>query len=335
MDLRVLTEKDKTQYNRLVTHVIQSWEWGEFRKSIGTKLKRYGLFEKGKMVTAFQITFHKIPLLNQYVGYLPKGPVPDRNLATALEKIGKEENCTVIKIEPNIKVGSSMTSTPSQFKLSPKPYFTKYNFVLDLTKSEEELLKNMHPKTRYNIKVSEKKGVKVEIRTDDKAFEMYIKLYFDTTKRQGYHGHNIEYHKKAWEIMKQANMARIAIGFYQKKPLCTWMLYNFQDKLYYPYGGSSDEHREVMASTGVCWNAIKVGKSLKLKSFDLWGALSPDAATNHPWQGFNRFKKGFGADLVEYVGTYDLIFNFPVYWAFTSIDKFSSLKFTLLKILSK
>jgi len=91
MDLRPITDKQKSQYNKFVTHVIQSWEWGEARKSLGTPVLRYGLYKNGKLSKVFQLTLHKIPFTNKYVGYLPKGPAPDKNLADALLKIGKEK----------------------------------------------------------------------------------------------------------------------------------------------------------------------------------------------------------------------------------------------------
>ncbi len=345
MYLKIISEDQKSQYNKLVTHVMQSWEWGEFRKGMGLKVLRYGLFDGKNLKIAFQITFHNIPFVNKYVGYLPKGPEPDKELAIALKKIGQENNCAFIKIEPDVILSKAkdIYSSPTAqndrvnnaFKKSPKPLFTKHNFILDLTKSEEELLKNMHPKTRYNIRIAEKHGVTVKERTDNEAFKTYLKLYFETTKRQGYHGHNENYHRKVWETLKKEGMARLLIATYQNEPLTAWMLFNFKDILYYPYGGSSIAHREVMSNNLVAWKAIKLGKKLKLKTFDMWGALGPNPDPKDPWIGFHRFKSGYGGRLVEYTGTYDLVLNWPIYFLFTAIDKLLPLKVFLLKLLGK
>jgi len=341
MDLRLITEKQRSQYNKLVTHVIQSWEWGEFRKSLGIPVLRYGLYKKSQLSSVFQLTLHHIPFTKKFVGYLPKGPFPDKELAEALTKIGQDHNCAFIKIEPDIEVTGNRLQVTGNLIKSPKPLFTKYNFIIDLTKSEEELLKNMHPKTRYNIKVAQKHNVRVEEKTDDQAFKIYLKLYFETTKRQGYHGHNEEYHRKVWETLKKADMARLLIAFYPKPhtlnptPLTAWMLLNFKDTLYYPYGGSSLIHREAMANNLLAWEAIKLGKKMGLKKFDMWGALGPEANSSDPWFGFHRFKQGYGGELVEYIGTYDLIFNWPIYILFTAIDKLTPLKIALLKLFRK
>lgn len=336
MVLKELSFKDKKTYNLFVTHVMQSWEWGEARVALGTILKRYGLYNsKNKLTRVFTITFHKIPLTSWWVGYLPKGPLPDKELSEALSEIGKEPRCAFIKVEPDIlKLDKPYQIYPT-FLPSPKPLFTKHNLLLDLTLSEEELLKRMHPKTRYNIKVAQRHGIRVEERTDDKAFRVYLKLYFDTTKRQGYHGHNRQYHTQIWQTLKAAKMARLLMASKGKKPLTAWMLLNFKDTLYYPYGGSSDELRNTMHSTLVGWEAIKLGQRLKLKQFDMWGALGENPNPNDPWIGFHRFKSGFGGVLVEYIGSFDLVFNQNIYWIFTSIDKFTQLKVFLLKLINR
>lgn len=335
MDLRPLDQKYKTQYNKLVTHVIQSWEWGEFREKLGTTVLRYGIFEDNKLTVAFQLTLHPIPFTSQFVGYLPKGPIPNKQMAQALKQIGTEYNCAFIKIEPHISSDAPLYSVYPSFLHSPKPLFTKYNFVLDLTPSEEDLLKGMHSKTRYNIRLAEKKGVIVKEYTDNKGFKEFLKLHFETTERQSFHSHNENYHQKAWETLLDAGIARVLIAYYKKKPLSAWMLYTFKDTLYYPYGGSSVEYKEVMANNSIAWEAIKIGKRLGLKEFDMWGALGPNADPNDPWQGFHRFKQGYGGKLVEYLGTYDLVFNDPLYWGFNLVDKFTGLKVLMLKTLGK
>jgi len=339
MDLRPITEKQKSQFNKLATHVIQSWEWGQFRKSLGIPVLRYGLYQSSTLKTAFQLTLHHVPYTNKYVGYLPKGPFPEKELAEALKKIGQENNCAFIKIEPDVQIDNGQLTIDNSFYKSPKLLFTKYNFILDITKSEEELLKAMHPKTRYNIRVAQKHGVKILESTKDSDFEIYLKLYFETTKRQGYHGHNKEYHRRVWKTLKDAGMARLLIAYYQlpttNYPLTAWMLLNFKDTLYYPYGGSSKIHPEVMANNLIAWEAIKLGKKLGLKKFDMWGALGPNSNPSDPWYGFHKFKMGYGGKLVEYIGTYDLVLNWPIYLLFTLIDKLTFLKIFLLRLLNK
>lgn len=341
MNLKIITDDQREVYNQKITHIIQSWEWGEFRKLLGTPVLRYGVYENNILSHPFQLTLHKVPFLNSSVGYLGKGPFPNKVLAMALKEIGQENNCIAIKVEPDFLSSTNYPEIIDQaFQATSQTHFAQYNFILDLTPTEEVILSKMHSKTRYNIKVAQKHGVCVEERTDDEAFKIYLKLYFETAKKQGYFGHNLDYHQKNWQIFKNAGMARILIAFYttpsgQKIPLSVWMLHNFHDTLYYFYGGSSEEYKNVMAPTLLAWEAICLGKKLKLKTFDLGGGLPPGASLNHSWQGFHRFKENLGANLVKYMGAYDLIFNPLIYHLFNLADKSTNLKAFLLKIVQK
>ncbi len=337
MQLKQIDKDQKETYNQQVRHIMQSWEWGEFRQNFVPVL-RYGIFSRSDLIYPIQMTLHKIPATNKFIGYFPKGPFPSKDLIDGLVELGKKYNCVAIKLEPNILIKDTADKIiDPRLKKASKSLFTKNNFLLDITPTEDEILKNMHPKTRYNIKVAQKHNVVVEERTDEESFNIYLKLYFETTLRQKYHGHNKSYHQKVWQTLKKDGMARILIAFYtpsnsnERIPLTAWMLFNFQDTLYYPYGGSSIKYRNVMSSTLVAWEAIRLGKRLKLKTFDLWGALPPNADIHHPWQGFHRFKEGLGGELVEYMGSYDLIFNPLVYHTFNQVDKFMFLKILLLK----
>lgn len=325
--VREVEENEKTEYNGLVSHIVQSWEWGEFRKSTGLDLIRLGHFDGNKLVCAYQLTFHPVPIFTQTIGYLPKGPMPDKKMVEALTALGAKKNAAYIKIEPNVVLadGKAQETNDSLRSLglvpSKKSLFTKFNFWVDLTKSEDQLLSAMHPKTRYNIGIAQKKGVEVYDSVDDRDFEIYLKLYFETTKRQKYFGHTQGYHKLIWQTLKPAKMARVLIAKYSRKPLVAWMLLNFGDTLYYPYGGSSAEYREVMASNLVAWEAIKLGKKMGMHVFDMWGALGPNASEKDPWYGFHRFKAGYGPMHIEYVGTFDLILKPALYNSLNLADK--------------
>lgn len=326
MVIREIKTTEKTRFNKIVSHVIQSWEWGEFRQKTGLQVIRLGQFEGNKLQSAYQFTLHPIPFLKQYVGYFPKGPMPNAAMIKALLKVGKEKNIAFIKLEPNVELTPKSKSQLENLKQlglvnAKKSLFTKYNFVLDLTRTEQEILAAMHPKTRYNIKVAQKNGVQVYESTNDKDFEIYLKLYFETTKRQKYYGHTPHYHRLVWKSLKENKMARVLIGKYQNEPLVAWMLLNFQDTLYYPYGGSSTKHKQVMTSNLVAWEAIKLGRKMGLKTFDMWGALGPNPDPADPWHGFHRFKAGYGARHVEYVGSFDLIINIGIYHTFNIAEK--------------
>ena len=243
----------------------------------------------------------------------------------------------MVKFEPNEKVSEvalkKIGVLREQFDLAKgKPLFTKYSFQLDISKSEEELLKGMHQKTRYNLRLAEKKGVQIAEDSSEKGFEEYWKLMEETTKRQGFFAHGKNYHRKMWQTMIGSKMGHLFKAIYEGETLTTWVLFELNDVLYYPYGASSDRHREVMANNLMMWEAIKFGKKQGAKLFDLWGSLGPNPDIKDPWYGFHRFKQGFGAELQEFVGSYDLVINRTEYRLYEWAEK---TRWVLLKILAK
>ena len=347
-----------SRHNHSVSHPLQSFEWGEFRSKTGVKVIRVG----GK--ETFQITIHSIPKTPFTIGYLPKGNVPTRELITDLREIGGREKCIFIQLEPNVikrryinqkgkleKYPIEQGSGDLDKKLqmiglipSARPLFTKYTFSLDLTKSDEELLANMHAKTRYNIRVAEKRGVSVQESSEESDFEEYLRLTKETTVRQKFYAHSEKYHRLQWEILQgkitdaerqtvsgDELSSHLLLAKYQKKILAAWIVFVFKDTLYYPYGASSSENREVMASNLLMWQTILFGKKLGLKKFDMWGALSPEPDTSDPWYGFHKFKMGYGADLIEFVGSFDLVLKPVLYQGYKTADK---LRWFLLRLKS-
>ena len=102
MSFEPVLPEQKADYNAVVTHPLQSYEWGEFREKTGIKVIRRGVTEKGKLVDGFQLTIHPVPRTNRTIGYLPKGNLPTKEVLAELEKIGLEENCIFIQLEPNV-----------------------------------------------------------------------------------------------------------------------------------------------------------------------------------------------------------------------------------------
>lgn len=314
-ETRILNTKPD-QWDSIVFHPLQAWAWGDFRKKMGIEVVRVGIYENSTLIGGYQLTFHKSPKLPYTIGYFPKGPEPKDDMLLFLQKIGKEKKAIFIQLEPNV-----IPPNPSPIQLSSflvkshHPLFTKYTFSINLTKSEEQLLKDMHSKTRYNIKVAQKHEVKIEENSSDEAFKEYLLLSEETTRRQGFYAHTSLYHSKMWEILHKEKIAKLWRAVYKGQTLASWIIFCFGDTVYYPYGASSREHREVMAPTLLLWEITKWAKKAGFKKFDLWGAMGPNPDKNDPWYGFHRFKEGFNPEFIEFIGSYDLVVN-PLLYKF-------------------
>lgn len=320
----------KKVYNQAVSHPVQSWEWGEFRKKTGIKVLRFGIWEEKRLRTAFQLFIYKVPHTPLKIGVLLKGPKPTRILLRTLKGIAIKHNLLFIRMEPNVKWSQKLEDLlKDSGAVTGRPSFTKETFIIDLTKPEKKLLASMHHKTRYNIRLAIRKRVKIKEDNSQKAFEKYLDLLAETTKRQNFFAHTESYHRLMWQYLKSSKphtishsslAAHLLTAVYQGKILATWILFIFKDTLYYPYGASSVRYRNVMASHALMWGAIKFGKRLGLKKFDLWGKKEG--------KGFTRFKEGFGPETVRFLGTWDIPTNKPLYYIFRILE---TLRWIILK----
>ena len=331
MIVREVNREEKEQFDRVVNHPLQSWAWGEFRKLTGIKVTRLGIFEGQNLLSGYQLTIHNLPYLPYTVVYFPNGPVPDKTMLDALTKLCFSEKAIMVKMEPNVShlYGSNpeINKEAENFLQSAgcvkgKPLSTRFTFMLDLTKSEEQLLEEMKPKTRYNLHLSGRNNVKVGEDNSPQAFEEFLKLMKETTGRQKFYAHNEDYLRKMWSVMSQAGIAHLLTAKYEGKVLVAWILFVFKNTLYYPYGASTRENRDVMASYSMMWEAINFGKKNGCTAFDLWGTPGPNPSFTNPWLGFHHFKEGFGAKLYESIGTWDLVTNQPVYKMYNLADNF-------------
>lgn len=330
MIIREIFYQEKTKYDSMAHHPLQSWDWGEFKLETGVELIRMGSFEEQQIFRSFQITSHRVPHLNWSVGYFPKCDRVDDQVLFAAKTAAEKMNLVFVKLEPNIwdEAGkeSPKLEQARQYLLdngcvAGRPQFTPYSFILDLKPTEDELFSNLKSKTRYNVRLAEKNGVEVQLDNSDETFEEYIRLWKETTSRQKFYAHDERYQRLMWKHMSQSGIGQLIRAVYQGKTLGVWVLFVFDNVLYYPYGASSREHRDVMANNLLAWEAIRFGKRQGCHTFDMWGALGPDPDKDDPWYGFHRFKAGYGATLSEFVGSYDYVHDPQKYQVFRYLDK--------------
>jgi lipid II:glycine glycyltransferase (peptidoglycan interpeptide bridge formation enzyme) len=325
--IRVPENIELNDWNKVVMHPLQTWEWGEFRQKNGTKINRLAVYQDNQIKEAWQITFHPIPYTKFNIGYFPKGPLPNLDMINAIKKVGKENSAIFIQFEPNI-VKNSQAQLPINLIPSHHPLFSKYSFVLDISKSEAELLSQMHPKTRYNIRVATKHNVQVKEDNSPEAFQKFLSLTEETAARQKFYTHPSKYYSTLWNILHPKGMANLWTATYQDKIIVAWIIFIWKDTVYYPYGASVRDNREVMAPNLILWEIARWAKKSGFKKFDLWGSMGPNPDPNHPWYGFHRFKEGYRPELVEYIGSYDLIINPLLYQTYRITDK---IRWTVLK----
>jgi len=316
---------DKKTWNSLVHHPMQSWEWGEVKKRVGTPIVRYAYVED-ENPTAFLMTMHPVPLLG-VMAYCGRSAWPTNKQAQGIYTYLREKGCMMAKFEPALVteeagkyqiplLNRSFTIDHIRYTQSRSTIFAPHTFTLNLAFTKEELLSHMKSKTRYNIGLATRKGVVVRDTTEEpKSLEEFFDLYRQTSTRQRYFGRNRDYMKTLWDELG-GTMARIYTAYYQGMPLSSYMIFYFKQGAYYVYGGSSAQHKEVMASNLLMWEAILDAKKRGCTEFDMWGALPLQHNPHNPWAGFHRFKEGFGGRHRTFIPALDMVLDPFKYWLF-------------------
>ena len=297
--------KDKDKLNNFlkkqqVSQFLQSWEWGEFQEKLGNKIVRLGALQDEKLIAVATLIKRKIFFGKNYF-YCPRGPVMGsesriKNYELFFEEIfktAKKNKVVFFRFEPAEEILHSKFCILNSLDIQPSK-----TLILNLKKTEEDLLKAIHQKTRYNIRLAKKKGVEVaEAREGD--FDKWWKVMIETSGRDGFRTHG----KKYYQEMIRTDKVKLYLAKYKDKIIAGNIISFFGDTATYIHGASADEFRNVMAPYALQWHIIREAKNRGCRYYDFYG-ISEDK-----WPGVTRFKKGFGGEEVNYPGTFDLVFN--------------------------
>lgn len=281
--------------------------------------------------------------------YSPKGPLLDwtnetwRNrVLNDLQSFARKQGAIFLKIDPDVVLGIGVPKSEddasensgqvvmSELKRRGWEYSSdqiqfRNTVLIDLNPSEEEMLARMKQKTRYNIRLAEKKGVSLRAGTLD-DLPMLYKMYAETSVRDGFVIRDEGYYKTVWETFMHSNVDLLAssqastcqsanfpscellIAEVKGEPVAAMVVFYFAGRAYYIYGMSRDAHREKMPNYLLQWEALKRAKAKRCTVYDLWGAPEVFDESDSMW-GVYRFKEGLGGRVVRMLGAWDFAPN--------------------------
>mgnify|MGYP004517502933 FL=1 len=315
--MRILeTKSDEEEYTRFLEsnercNFQQSLEWAKVK----TSWKREVILAEDsskKIIGSLMVWIRKIPIFGNIM-YSARGPVCDihnmeilKQLTEGAKLLAQKYNAIVLRIEPDIKsddtsfrnimleLGYSIKDDAKNFREEIQP---RYVFRLDTKdKTEDEIFKNFHSKTRYNIRLATKKGVTIKDGTKEDLKDFH-KIMVTTGIRDGFITRPLEYFERMYDCLGPEHM-KILMAYYEGKPISGVIPIMYGNKTWYLYGASSNEHRNLMPNYLLQWEMIKIAISRKSDIYDLRGV--PGIADNS--NGLFRFKKGFGAEYTEFIG---------------------------------
>jgi lipid II:glycine glycyltransferase (peptidoglycan interpeptide bridge formation enzyme) len=325
MQLIELSSFDKENYNQFVAaspsgSFLQSWEWGEWQSALGRQIFRYKILDiSGTQVAAIQLIKMALPFGKYYL-YAPYGPVGNaefriQNSEWLQELQKKFKGVVFIRIEPK-----DMALPTAHYPLLTKSKNIQpgKTLLIDLNKTQEQLLGEMHHKTRYNIKVAQKHGVEIKDEFDITIghglfAKEALNLIAETAHRQGFKDFGVSYYNKMVDFIALKNRGELKLHIYKavylNKILASAIMLDFGKTRTFLFGGSSDEHKNVMAPYLLHWQAILDAKAKGFGIYDFWGTETASGAV----PGFVRFKLGFGGHEETYGGAYDFVIKKTLY----------------------
>ncbi|HUT96119.1 MAG TPA: peptidoglycan bridge formation glycyltransferase FemA/FemB family protein [Candidatus Paceibacterota bacterium] len=292
-----------------MTSFLQSSEWADFQKRLGRSVWQ---------IDGINVIKHKLPMNKSYL-YSPYLDLP-RDIDKFVKQIGKiakKENAIFFKIEP-------LNYARGKFALEDFGFIKSNNIqplrtiVLDIIKSEQEILNQMHSKMRYNINLAQKKGIVVRVGNNQHDFEEFWRLTLKTGKKDGFRHYTKEYYKKMLEIpgikLFLAEYSSTSLGASQNKIIVANIVVFYGQMAIYLHGASDYEYRNLMAAPLLQWHQILEAKKAGCAEYDFWGI------DEIKWPGVTRFKKSFGGKEIIYPGAYDLVFQ-PMWYRIYKIAR--------------
>lgn len=305
---------------------LSSWQWGEFWRAQGNKIKRLGLVENSQLIAVilaskikarrgtYILVQHGPNILESALNNLPQ--ILDEFIAE-LKKWAKAESASFIRVAPLIEKNDVNAQIFKKIGFKNAPMHAnayEATWKLNITLSEEELLKGMRKTTRYLIRqVQKNANVSIEKSTDPQKITIYSQLNKAVAKRQKFTPFKEDYIKREFQTFASDNQAMWVIGYYQNQPVAAALIIFWSGIGFYHQAASLGEFSKFSIPYLLQWEAIKEAKRRGCKIYDFWGFTDPKLYPKHPWAGPTLFKMGFGGKKFEYVPTQDYVLT-PTYW---------------------
>jgi lipid II:glycine glycyltransferase (peptidoglycan interpeptide bridge formation enzyme) len=302
-------------------HLLQTWAWGELKGAFGWSPLRLAVEQDGVLVAGAQALYRRAGPFS--IGYIPKGPAlagADEGatdaLWDALHRASRRRRALLLKVEPEWRDEEAERHAELRARgLAPSPATVqpRRTIVVDLQADEEALLARMKNKWRYNVRLSERKGIAVRL-AGVEGVDAFYGLLRVTGERDAFGLHSKAYYRRALELFASQGRGQLFLAEYEGTPVAGLMAYAFNRQAWYFYGASSNAHRERMPNHGLQWHAMLWAKERGCAQYDLWGIPDVDEdPETAALRGVQRFKEGFGGQIVRYVGAYDYPYHPHLY----------------------
>lgn len=309
------------------SNFLQSWQWGDFFKSLKKDVERIGYYEGDKLI-GICLSIVEPARRGRYLT-VAGGPILDWHNDDLVDswlqsicEIGKKHNCVFVRVRPQLISDEFSRSLfgKAGFRPAPMHLSAELTHQLELGKDESELLADMRKQTRYEIRKADKLGVVVTESTKSKDLKAFYDLQIETAKRQGFVPFSYNFLLSQFEVFVADDMVKLYSAYYEDKLLAQAFVIFQGSEAAYHYGASTELGRKYPGAYAIQWQAIREAKKRGLQRYNFWG-VAPEGDTHHRFAGVSLFKRGFGGQDVEYLHAQDLVLNKSRYLVNLAIEK--------------
>lgn len=300
---------------------LQSWNWGETHHLCSQKIYRFGFYDSNNYLKGIALLIEQKSKRGNYLE-CPGGPIINwknqsfiKSFTDLLKKIGKDEKCSFARIRPQILENPQNRQKLSHRGFIPAPMHlhAQDTWVLDITESEEILLKKMRKTSRYLIKKAIREKVEIVQSDREEDIKTLFALQKETARRHGFIPFPLSFFLAHFRAFKKDNQIKIFKAIWRKKVLSVAMIVFYGEKAVYHYSASKSAYSKIPASYLIQWEAIKEARKRGCSVYDFWGISPENAGSRHRFAGVTLFKKGFGGYPISYLPAHDLPLKLT-YW---------------------
>ncbi|NMB57165.1 aminoacyltransferase [Candidatus Beckwithbacteria bacterium] len=298
---------------------LQSYNWGQFHKKLGKTIFYLSFWEGEKQIGAC-LTVKENAKRGKYLT-IAGGPIIDwqnENLieffTKEVERLAKENDCDFIRMRPQTLETEELKQQIEKLKWQESPMHLTADLTLqlDLTLSEEDLLKQMRKNTRYEVRQAEKMGITVIKSKNPKDIEPFYKHQIELAQKHKFVPFSFDFLDKQFKTFVEDEQVLLFHSYLDKKLLASAFIIFYNGEAVYHYGISTEDNQKLPGAYACQWEAIKEAKNQGMQKYNFWG-IAPKDDLNHRFAGVSLFKRGFGGEEVEYLKAHDLAVSSKYY----------------------
>lgn len=319
--MKIINAENREKWDKFITsfedtNFLQSWDFYEFHASRGKKVVRRIAIDNQENIIAAYAGVVETAKRGTYMA-IAGGPIVNwkkksevRAIFEDIEEQGKANHCVFVRVRPQLELSDNSLKLMQELGLKRAPMYlsVEYAGILNLEKSEEEILKSASQGFRRKLRKAEKENIVVETSQDPETARTFYKLEVEHAKRQKFVAFSEDFLVKQFQAFAKNNEVIMYTAKKEGEILAQNFMIFYGNEASYHYGVSTPLGTKYSAAPLLHIEAMREARNRGIKRYNLWGIVGLDEK-KHRFYGVSEFKRSFGCEELKYTPAHDLILN--------------------------